>query len=123
MKTKAITIISKQNNPELENTIQKKDAEIKESVRMKAKHFGIQNLPEAFGDNLANYIGEIKSSYEKLAAFILHELQPLAHFPEAKIEAEHFREDVSSPKIRPIKSSENKNKSLNLIVYEKIKIY
>lgn len=30
---------------------------------------------------------------------------------------------VSSPKIRPIKSRENKNKSLNLIAHEKIKIY
>ena len=110
MKTQAITIISKQNNPELENAIQKKDAEIKESVRMKAKHFGLQNLPEPIGDNLANFIGEIKSSYEKLAAFILHELQPIAHFPEAKIEAEHFREEVSKIDTE-IQKKENQNRT------------
>jgi len=93
MKTKTLTIPTGNIvDPVLEDMLRKRDAELKVLVEKNSKNFAQRNLPAIVGDNLLTYIGEIKAGYEKLAADVFHYLQPEAHFPEAKVDAEYFRE-------------------------------
>ncbi len=93
MNTKAITIASGSiQDTVLEEMIQKRDSELKEQTRKNAKHFARQNLPAPESDNISHYTGEIKAGYEKLASEVMHYLQPEAHFPEAKMDADFFKE-------------------------------
>ena len=111
MKKNEITISSGSiHDPILEELIQKKDAELKELARKNAKHFAKQNLPSSEGGNLQPYVGEIKTGYEKLASDIMHHLQPEANFPEAKLDADHFREKDKNLETE-IKEREQKNRN------------
>lgn len=93
MKNQSITISSGNiYDPAMEEMMKKKDAELKELARKNAKHFAKRNLPSSRGDNLLNFTGEIKAGYEKLATDVNGHLQPSAHLPEAKMDAEYFRE-------------------------------
>jgi len=97
MKTKAITIPSGSIfDPVLEEMLQKRDAELKVLAEKNSKNFAQRNLPALKGDSLYNYTGEIKAGYEKLATDVFHYLQPEAHFPEAKVDAEYFRNKVKN---------------------------
>jgi len=97
MKTKIITIASGNiYDPALEDLLQKRDAELKVTAEKNSKNFAQRNLPVLVGDNLLNYTGEIKAGYEKLATEVFHYLQPEAHFPEAKVDADYFREKVKN---------------------------
>lgn len=92
MKTKSITVQTGNIlDPILEELLKKRDVELKILAEKYAKTFGERNLPASTGDNLVNYIGEIKGGYEKLAAEMYHSMQPDAHLPEAKIDADYFR--------------------------------
>ena len=109
MKTKAIAISTGNIiDPVLEKMMQIKDTELKDQARKNAKHFAKRNLPALDGDSIANYIGEIKAGYEKLAADVFHYLQPAAHFPEAKTDADYFRE-----KDQNLEAEINKKESQN----------
>ena len=109
MKTKTITIASGNiYDPAMEEMMQKNDAKLKDLARMNAKHFAKRNLPAAMGDNCTHYTGEIKAGYEKLATDIYGHLQPSAHFPEAKMDAEYFREKVAKME-GEIKEKETQN--------------
>ncbi len=93
MKTQALTIASGNiYDPAMEAMIQKKDAELKETARKNARHFAKQNLPAKDEESLAPYIEDIKTGYEHLASHIVHWLQPGAAAPEAKMDADYFRE-------------------------------
>ena len=95
MKNQSITISSGNiHDPVLEDMMQKRDAELKELARKNAKHFAKQNLPAPKGDNLSHFTGELKAGCEKLATDVNYHLQPSAHFPEAKMDAEYFKEKV-----------------------------
>ena len=72
----------------LENNINKKDAALKELARKNAIHFAKSNRPLPKGDSIEPYIGDIKSGYEELAAYIHQYLQPITHLPELKMDAE-----------------------------------
>ena len=97
MKTKAITIPTGNIfDPVLEEMLQKRDAELKVLAEKNSKNFAQRNLPTLKGDRLSNYTGEIKAGYEKLAADVFHYLQPEAHFPEAKVDADYFKEKVKN---------------------------
>jgi len=96
MKNQAITISTGNiHDPIMEEMMQKKDTELKELARRNAKHFAKRNLPASEGDSLLPYTGEIKAGCEKLATDVYSHLQPAAHFPEAGIDAEYFREKVA----------------------------
>jgi len=116
MKTNAITINSGSvHNPELEELIRIKDAELKEQSRKNAKHFASQNLPAKEGDNLSSYTGETKAGYEKLASDVLHNLQPEAHFPEAKMDADFFKEkDKNLEGEIKIREDQNRNEEYEI---------
>jgi len=92
MKKHEIVISSVQFDPAIEAAIGKTDRELKELAVKNAKHFARRNLPAPGGDHLPNYTGELKTGYEKLAADVFQRLQPAAHFPEAKIDHDLFRE-------------------------------
>lgn len=93
MKTKAITLPTGNIfDPNLEEMLRKRDAEIKILAERNAKNFAQRNLPTLIGDNLSYYIAEIKAGYEKLATEVFNYLQPQAHFPEAKIDLAYFKE-------------------------------
>lgn len=97
MKTNAITIpVGNIHDPVLEDLLQKRDSALKILVEKNAKTFAQRNLPAPSGDNLLNYTSEIKAGYEKMAAEAFHYLQPDAHFPEAKADAEYFRDKIKS---------------------------
>ncbi|MBP6977635.1 MAG: hypothetical protein KBB71_04905 [Lentimicrobiaceae bacterium] len=97
MKTKSITIATGNvYDPALDEMLRKRDAEIKILTEKNSKNFAQRNLPSLVGDNLSNYTGEIKAGYERLAADVFHYLQPEAHFPEAKVDADYFREKVKN---------------------------
>lgn len=97
MKTKTMTIASGNiYDPALEDLLQKRDAELKVTAEKNSKNFAQRNLPALVGDNLLNYTGEIKAGYEKLATEVFHYLQPEAHFPEAKVDADYFKEKVKN---------------------------
>lgn len=76
----------------LEEIIRKKDANLKELAIKNAKHFAKRNLPAVEDDKLENYTGELKTGYEMLASDVLHHLQPGANFPEAKMDADYFKD-------------------------------
>ena len=93
MKKHEITISNGNvHDPVIENMIQKKESELKELSQKNAKHFAKRNLPNAEGDDLSHYTGELKAGCEKLAAEVNFKLQPSAHFPEAKTDAEYFKD-------------------------------
>lgn len=93
MKNQAITISTGNiYDPELEEMMQKRDTELKELARKNARHFAKRNLPAIVGDHLLHYLGELKAGYERLAADVFHYLQPASHLPEAKADADFFRE-------------------------------
>jgi cation transport ATPase len=92
----------------LEDKIQKRHAELMEMTRRNAKHFAKRNLPAPKGDSLNHYVGENKSVCEKLAAELFQHLQPTAHFPEAKIDHDVFREKDSQLEAE-INTLENEN--------------
>ncbi len=79
-------------DPVLEEMMRKRDVELKETARRNAKHFAKKNLPAPLGDSISHYTGEIRTGYEKLGAEVFHRLQPASHFPEAKADAEYYRE-------------------------------
>ena len=81
-------------DPDLEKMMSKRDAELKVLAQKNAKNFGQRGLPLLEGDNLLNYIGDIKAGYETLAAEVFQHLQPDAHFPEAKESVDHLAEKV-----------------------------
>jgi hypothetical protein len=109
MKTRAITISTGNiYDPVLEEMMQKRDTELKELARKNAKHFAKRNLPAPEGDSLIHYTGEIKAGYEKLAADVFHYLQPAAHFPEAKADADYFREKDNNL-VKEINEKESQN--------------
>ena len=111
MKNQAIKISSGNiHNPVMEEMMQKKDAELKELARRNAKHFAKQNLPAAQGDNISHRTGDIRTGYEKLATDVNYLLQPSAHFPEAKMDADYFREKVEKLETE-IKEKEAKNRN------------
>ena len=97
-------------DPKLEEIILQKDAELKELARKNAKHFAKQNLPAPTGDTLPPYTGELKTGYEKMASEVLHQLQPEAGFPEAKLDADHFKEKDKILESE-IKDREDKNRT------------
>lgn len=111
MKTQAISISTGNiYDPELEEMMQKRDTELKELARKNARHFAKRNLPAAIGDHLLHYLGEIKAGYEKLAADVFNFLQPASHFPEAKADADFFREkDKNLEKEINEKTAQNHN--------------
>lgn len=92
MKSNEIIISSLQLDPAIADLVEKKDSELKTLAVKNAKHFARRNLPAALGDRLANYTGELKTGYEKLSAEIFQKLQPAAHFPEAKIDHDFYKE-------------------------------
>jgi len=92
MKNQALSLATGYCDPVLENTIKKKDAEIKERVRKNAMHYASRNCPRPMGDKLLPYIGEAKGGYEELAAYIQQYLQPATHYPEARMEADYANE-------------------------------
>lgn len=116
MKTQAMTISTGNiSDPVLEGMMQKRDTELRELARKNARHFAKRNLPATSGDSLSNYTGEIKAGYEKLAADAFHHLQPAAHFPEAKVEADYFREqDKNLESAINTKESQNHNDQYEL---------
>jgi hypothetical protein len=124
MKTRALTISTGNiYDPTLEEMMQKKDIELKELARKNAKHFAKRNLPAPEGDSLAHYTGEIKTGYEKLAADVFHYLQPAAHFPEAKADADYFKEkDNELVKEIKIREDQNNNDLYELEGFEKSNI-
>jgi len=79
-------------DPTIENMMLIRDAELKLLAEKNAKNFALRNLPALIGDNIGSYTGELKGGYEKLASDVFHRLQPEAHFPEAKVDADYFRE-------------------------------
>lgn len=124
MKNQSITISSGNiYDPVMEEIIQKRDSELKELSRKNAKHFAKRNLPAPIGDNLSNYTGEIKAGYEKLATDVYYHLQPGAHFPEAKIDADYFKEKVMNlEKEIKEKEAQNNNDEYELNGFEKSSI-
>lgn len=112
MKTQALTIASGNiYDPAIEEMIQKRDAELKEVVRKDAKHFAKAkpNLPAKEDETLAPYIDSIKTGYEQLASQIFQHLQPAAHIPEAKMDADYFKEADGELDVK-IKSLEEENR-------------
>jgi len=102
-------------DPVMEDMMQKRDAEIKETARRNAKHFAKRNLPAPNGDNLSHYTGEIRAGYEKLAADVNFHLQPSAHLPEAKMDAEHFKEKYNKLEAdKKEKEDQNRNDEYEL---------
>ncbi len=111
MKNQFITISSGNiYDPVMEGMMQKRDAELKELARKNAKHFAKRNLPPSRGDNLSHFTGEIKAGYEKLATDVSYHLQPSAHLPEAKMDAEYFKEKVLGLE-NEIKEKEEQNRN------------
>jgi len=110
MKSQSITLASRSHDPDLEESIKKKHEELKELARKNAKHHARRNLPDPADDTLAHYVGDLKSGYEKMAAENLQRLQPAAHFPEAKMDAEYFREKVANLNTE-ITAKENQNQT------------
>lgn len=43
------------------------------------------------GDNLDNYTGELRTTYENLSAEVLQALQPATNLPESKVDADFFK--------------------------------
>lgn len=91
MKTQIVAIAARQYDPELENLINEKNNELNDQSKRKAELFAKRNQPEAEGDRLDHYVSEVKAGYEKLGAVIYHHLQPEAHFPEAKWDADYYK--------------------------------
>lgn len=111
MKTNSITTITSNRIDEgLETLIQTKDSELKELARKNARHFAKHGQPQAIGDSLSPYVGEIKAGYEKLGSDIFKHLQPASHFPEAKMDADYFR-DKDAKLNEEIHALEDKNHS------------
>jgi len=94
----------------LEKMIQKGNAEIIELARKSGKQFGVRNMPAAKGDCLSEFIAVLRSKCEKLAAEIIHFLQPDSQFPEASVDAEYFKEKVKNIDIA-IKEKEDRNRN------------
>lgn len=91
MKTQAVTIAARQFDPVLDSTIIEKNAELNELAKKEGQHHAKRNQPHPEGDHLENYTPVLRASYEKLGATIFHQLQPEAHFPEAKWDADYFK--------------------------------
>ena len=83
------------HDPVIEEMIQKRDVKLKESTLKNAKHFAKRNLPAPEGDKLEHFTADTKAGYEKLASDIYYHLQPSAHFPEAKMDADYFRDKAT----------------------------
>ena len=110
MKTQALTINSGNIHfPAVEELIQKKSIELKDWARKEGKHFGKQNLPALDEESLAPRTGNLKAGCEHLAAEVSHLLQAAAGFPEAKMDADHFKE-MDKGLDAKIKSREDKNR-------------
>ncbi|MFH2141270.1 MAG: hypothetical protein ABIJ97_02520 [Bacteroidota bacterium] len=116
MKTKELTISTGNiHDPEMEAMMQKRDTELKEKAMKSAKFFAKKNLPAPKGDDLAQYTGELKTGYEKLATEINQRLQPGAHFPEARIDADFFKEqDKNLENEIKIREDQNRNDEYEL---------
>jgi len=97
MKTKTVTLPTGNIfDPNLEDMLQRKDAELKIQAEKNAKNFAQRNLPNLKGDNLSSYISGSKAGYEKLAADVFNYLQPQAHFPEARVDTDFFKEKLKN---------------------------
>ncbi len=79
-------------NPELENLIHKKDAEMKDLARKNGKHYAGKNQPSPTGEKLDPYIGDIKAGYEELASRSYQHLQTSTHLPEGQLDAKRVKE-------------------------------
>ena len=97
-------------DPLLEEMLQKGDARLKELARINAKHFAKRSLPRAKGDSLSHYTDELKAGHEKLASDVYCHLQPAAHYPEAKMDADYFREKARNIE-EQIKEKEVENRN------------
>lgn len=93
MKTKAVTISTGNiHHPEAEELLQKGGITLNESAKKSAVFFSKKNQPFAKSDNILNYIGEIKTGFEKLASEIIHLIQPSEKVQDSKIEAVYYKE-------------------------------
>ena len=91
-KLSLITIESGHHDIVLDKIIEKRHAELKEMAEQNAVFFAKRNQPRATGDKLADFIGTYKAGYEKLGAEIAQFLQPSRHFPDARMEADYYKE-------------------------------
>lgn len=111
MKTKDVTITTGNiYDPQMEEMLQKGSADLNELGIVKGKYFGKKNLPAPKGDDLASYTDEMKTGAEKLASEINHYLQPDAHFPESKIDADYYKEQDKNLE-KETKEREDQNQS------------
>jgi hypothetical protein len=106
--SQTIVLAAMQENPVLESILKHEDAALIELAEKNAKHFAKRNLPAPTGDKLSHYIGELKSGYEKLAAHISQQLQTSAHFPEARMDADFYKEKDGTLS-KEIKALEDEN--------------
>ncbi|MFA6089450.1 MAG: hypothetical protein WC755_06305 [Candidatus Woesearchaeota archaeon] len=97
-------------DPKMEAMIKKGGSEILETAKINGRITGIRNIPASVGDQIAPYIGDIKAKCEKLMADVNGHLQPEAQFPEAKMDADYFREKVGVIETE-IKEKEAQNQS------------
>lgn len=110
-------------DPVLEEMMQKRDAEIKETARRNARHFAKRNLPAPTGGNISHLTGEIRAGYEKLASDVNFHLQPSAHLPEAKMDAEYYREKFNKLDAEKKEKEElNRNEEYELQDFDKSSI-
>lgn len=103
-----LSISPRQEDPALEKIIQLKDAELKEMARRNARHFAKRNLPSPTEGEFSHFTGDIKTGYEKLYAEVYKAKQPDAHFPEAKMDGDYFK-DKDAGLSNKIKTLEDEN--------------
>jgi hypothetical protein len=63
------------HDPELEEIIRKKDAELKELARKNGKYFGAKNLP-AQGDDYNSYTGDIRGYFTHIDPSVSLQIDP-----------------------------------------------
>ena len=113
-----------QENPALESILEKEDATLIELAEKNARHFAKRNLPAPTGDTLAHYIGELKSRCEKASANFSQKLQTSAHFPEARMDADFYKEKdgTLSKEIKALEE-QNQNEEYELHNYNPGSVY
>jgi len=100
MKNQSLIIATVQPDAALESKIKKTEERTDELPKKMAIHFAGRNLPAPQNDNLAHYTGELRTDCEKLATELHQYLQPSAGFPEAKVDADYFREKDGELELR-----------------------
>ena len=97
-------------DPELEELIRKKDAELKEQARKNAKHLAAKNLPASSRDRLPPYIGDLNAGYGALSAFVNQRILPATHPVEGKLEIDKAKEKDKEFDLE-IQKKEEKNRN------------